>query len=639
MSPTSSVSPASSASPVSPASSASPVSPIIKLDKTKCKACYSCIRSCPVKAIHVQGNSVFPYIEESKCILCGHCIGVCAYNAITCSDSKKNVKRLLNSKEKVVAICAPSIAGEFDDITDYRKFVRMIRVLGFSYVTEMAFGVDIIAEKFRKLTHDEFNGKYYITSCCPSIVHLIEKIYPELIGNLTPYVSPVAACAVVARKLYGNDLKVVHIAPCVAAKKEVDRHTGLAKIDEVLTFRELRELFDEFNISETYSEFSDFDEPLGYKGSMYPISQGFLEATGLDISLLSENTITIDGKSSVRAIKQFLEHYNIIKHNFNIFICKGCIMGPGTSKGGEKYKRYALVKNYINKRLENFDVEKWRHQMDIHSDYKELNAVFTNKKYELPPPDEFEIKIALNRITKRNNNKEVNCSACGFATCKDLAYAIAQNTAIPEMCVTNIQIGNRETSHSSKKIAEELDMVKNELTTTKTTLDEVRELLYAKNEALSIFVRGLSSGIVFCDENLKIVESNLAFIEILGEDVKDIHDVIPYLIGADLKTLLPHILTTQFQFILNHDETQINRDVEIEGKWVNISIFQLIPQKLVGAVFRNLHSKEERPEEIIHRVTDVIEENLRQVQQIGFILGEGAAKTEKMLNSILKSYE
>jgi hypothetical protein len=102
---------------------------------------------------------------------------------------------------------------------------------------------------------------------------------------------------------------------------------------------------------------------------------------------------------------------------------------------------------------------------------------------------------------------------------------------------------------------------------------------------------------------------------------------------------LPPILTTQFQFILNHDESQISRDVEIEEKLINVSIFQLIQKKLVGAVFRNLHSKEERPEEIIHRVTDVIEENLRQVQQIGFILGEGAAKTEKMLNSIIKSYE
>ena len=612
---------------------------IVRLEKSKCKACYSCIRSCPVKAIHVRPNSVFPYIEENKCIYCGVCISACTYDAITCFDSTANVKQLLNSKEKVVAICAPSIAGEFDDITDYRKFVKMIRLLGFSYVTEMAFGVDIIAEKYRILTHDEFNGKYYITSCCPSIVALMEKIHPELISNLTPHVSPIAACAIVARKMYGANLKVVHITPCVAAKKEVDRYTDLARINGVITFKELRALFDEFNISETFSEYSDFDDPLGYKGSMYPISQGFLEATGLDVSLLKENTITVDGKSSVYAVKQFLEHYNIIKHNCSTFFCKGCIMGPGTSDKGEKYKRHALVKDYITRRLANFDVEKWRGYMDVHSHYPELNAAFTDKKVTIQPPDGFEIKIALNRITKRNNNIEVNCGACGFDTCKDLAYAIAQNTAIPEMCVTNAQIDNRESSHDFKKITEELDMVKDELKTTKTTLDETRELLHTKNEALSIFIRGLNTGIVFCDENLKIVESNLGFIEILGEDVKDIHDVIPYLIGADLRKLLPHVLVTQIQFVLNHDETHISKDVQFDDKWVNVSIFLLIQKKLVGAVFRNLHSKEERPEEIIHRVTEVIEENLRQVQQIGFILGEGAAKTGKMLNSIIKSYE
>jgi PAS domain-containing protein len=233
----------------------------------------------------------------------------------------------------------------------------------------------------------------------------------------------------------------------------------------------------------------------------------------------------------------------------------------------------------------------------------------------------------------------MNCGACGFDTCYNLACAIAQHTAIPEMCVTNAQINNRETSHVSKKLTEELEMVTGELKTTKTTLDEMKELLYAKNEALSIFIRGLNAGVVFCDENLKIAESNLGFIDILGEEVKEIHEVIPYLIGADLKTLLPPVLIAQFQFILNHDEAQISKDVEIDGKWINVSIFQLIQKKLVGALFRNLHSKEERPEEIIHRVTEVIEENLRQVQQIGFILGEGAAKTEKMLNSIIKSYE
>jgi hypothetical protein len=48
---------------------------------------------------------------------------------------------------------------------------------------------------------------------------------------------------------------------------------------------------------------------------------------------------------------------------------------------------------------------------------------------------------------------------------------------------------------------------------------------------------------------------------------------------------------------------------------------------------------EVRKEEVINRVTEVIEQNLDLVQQIAFLLGEGAAKTEKMLNSIIESHK
>jgi iron only hydrogenase large subunit-like protein len=194
---------------------------IIIWDRNKCKTCYSCIRACPVKAIHVKQNTVFPHFEEGRCTHCGHCISSCAYDAIKYYDSKKEVKEMLNSGVKVAAVCAPSIAGEFVDIADYRKFVKMIRYLGFYFVNEMSFGVDIIAAKFRELTAQNFNGKYFLTSHCPAAVELIEKIYPELIPNLVPYISPAAASALVIRKNHGKNVKVVHITPCVAAKNAI----------------------------------------------------------------------------------------------------------------------------------------------------------------------------------------------------------------------------------------------------------------------------------------------------------------------------------------------------------------------------------------------------------------------------------
>ncbi|MCK5774893.1 MAG: hypothetical protein KAH25_01895, partial [Bacteroidales bacterium] len=69
------------------------------------------------------------------------------------------------------------------------------------------------------------------------------------------------------------------------------------------------------------------------------------------------------------------------------------------------------------------------------------------------------------------------------------------------------------------------------------------------------------------------------------------------------------------------------------------SLFQIKDKEIVGAVFRNLKAPEIQKEQVVERVTEVIDKNLEMVQKIGFLLGEGAAETEQMLNSILESYK
>jgi hypothetical protein len=60
---------------------------------------------------------------------------------------------------------------------------------------------------------------------------------------------------------------------------------------------------------------------------------------------------------------------------------------------------------------------------------------------------------------------------------------------------------------------------------------------------------------------------------------------------------------------------------------------------MCGAIIRDLYSPEVQGEEVISRVSEVIDKNLEMVQQIGFLLGEGASETEQMLNSIIESYK
>jgi hypothetical protein len=52
-----------------------------------------------------------------------------------------------------------------------------------------------------------------------------------------------------------------------------------------------------------------------------------------------------------------------------------------------------------------------------------------------------------------------------------------------------------------------------------------------------------------------------------------------------------------------------------------------------------MYVPEVRKEQIITRLSEVIDENFDMVQKIAYLLGEGASKTELMLNSVIDSYK
>lgn len=242
---------------------------VIYIDDMKCRNSYSCIRVCPVNAIEVRSDRQHPAIIDSRCIGCGLCYVSCSPRAIEFRDSRKTVKDLLDGDRKTAALIAPSIASEFEDITDYRKFVGMVRSLGFDYVYEDSFGVDLIAAKYAKL-FEESAGKYYITANCPAIVKLIERHYPGLVPNLAPFVSPMLATAMVVKDIHKGDIATVFIGPCIDAKDEALSHDEGKLVEGVLTFIELRRMFDEMKIQERQVTMSEFDPPFGKLGCALP---------------------------------------------------------------------------------------------------------------------------------------------------------------------------------------------------------------------------------------------------------------------------------------------------------------------------------------------------------------------------------
>jgi Na+-translocating ferredoxin:NAD+ oxidoreductase RNF subunit RnfB len=611
--------------------------PIFYINDQKCRNSYSCVRVCPVNAIEVRAQKDHPYIIPARCIGCGLCFIACTPRAVEYRDSKEEAKKLLASDRKTVALVAPSIASEFDDITDYRKFVGMLRLLGFDYIHENSFGVDLIAAEYAKL-FNKAEGKYYMTANCPAIVKLIEKYHPELVPNLAPLVSPMIATAMVVKKIYGEEVATIYIGPCIDNKDEALMYREGKLVDSILTFIELRQLFDEFDIQERVVKMSEFDPPYGNWGALYPLPAGILQAAGIKRDIAVSGVITAAGREDVfEGINDFEKFIDTIHHHFNFFFCHGCLLGPGMERHTERFRRRALVRLYAEKRVNKLDKAQW--QKDIVRWSKlDFSRTFTPNDQRIPEPPEEAIREVLKIIGRENPDSELDCGACGYQSCRQFASTVAKGLAIPEMChsfnLRNKQEYIETLRQTNKKLAE----TKSALKESEELAMKEKEIAQSASDMMNNMLEKLPTGVVIVDNNLKILHSNLSFINIIGEDAKAISDIIPGLAGADLKTLMPFNVYNMFTFVLKENEPVVSKDIHFEDSMLNISIFPIKKNKMCGAILRDLYSPEVQGEEVTNRVSEVIDKNLEMVQKIGFLLGEGASETEQMLNSIIESY-
>ncbi|MEJ5303579.1 MAG: 4Fe-4S binding protein [Bacteroidales bacterium] len=393
--------------------------------KDRCRVCYTCVRECPVKAIRIINGQA--EVVSERCIGCGNCVKVCSQGAKIYLQSKFEVYELLESHEKIAALVAPSFPAEFEEIDDYRILVGMIRALGFSYVFEVGFGADMVAREYNRL-FEEHPDIGYISSDCPATTFYIRHYYPHLVSRLAPIVSPMVAMTRIVRTAYSPELKVIFIGPCVAKKAES------IEVDEAITFQELRDLFIERNIRADMVTPSEFDPPRAGKGGIFPVSRGLLQTTNIREDVTEVNIVVAEGKESFKeAVKEF-DSGLINTHHLELLCCKGCIMGPGMSKNGERYARRTRVARYVKQKLSPESLREWEANVEKFSNV-DFRTTFTPEDRRQPLPTPAQIEEVLKSMGKISPRDHLNCGACGYDTCSDHAVAIALGYAEPEMCL------------------------------------------------------------------------------------------------------------------------------------------------------------------------------------------------------------
>lgn len=257
-------------------------------------------------------------------------------------------------------------------------------------------------------------------------------------------------------------------------------------------------------------------------------------------------------------------------------------MGPGMSPGGKKFLRRSEVIHYVNKRLRGIDLVNWHEQIERFS-HLDFGRKFNSQDRRMPYPAENEIRRVLNDMGKSKTEDQLGCGACGYPSCREFAVAHLQGLTNYEMCYTY-------TIQKLHTFISKVNAANDKLKRTKEALKESEEKARTGEthaleaaEITTAMLDKISAGVVLVDENLRVIESNRAFISMVGEDAQTINELIPGLKGAELASLVPFYRL--FATVLQSGQDLLNRDTPYGESILNISVFTIKKQKVVAALF------------------------------------------------------
>lgn len=564
----------------------------IYTEETECQDCYKCVRHCPVKSIKVKDGHA--QIMTEHCVLCGTCVQVCPVGAKKIRNDLGRAKRLVKTHERVFLSLAPSFVSEFPGITT-AQLVKAIEKLGFEGVSETALGAhEVSRHTIKLLNKNEGNQDIFISSACPTMVEYIKKYQPAYSNYIAESLSPLQTHCQLLRQEYGDDIAVIFAGPCISKKREADLRPDLLNL--AISFEDLRVWLKSEMIepSELHTEENNCFIPRGSKdGALYPSEGGMIRSIKHQLGEAPKGKML--SFSDIHCMDEILTGLDELKGKGPLFLellaCKGgCINGPATEKHLGAAVKQCLVNDYARSL----------------KDQKESESLYCDDityTRNIEPPDAVEyteekIQKALRQIGKYDREDEKNCGACGYSTCRDYARATLDGRAEKDMCISYL-----------KKLSEK------------------------KSDAL---IKTMPSGVVIVDKHMKILECNSAFAELMGPETEAAYSARPGMKGAVLEKILP--FSAVFQGAISTEGSLARQTFQVGDKILEGSVFSIEKDQAVGGIFQDVTSPQVQKERIIRQAKQVMEKSIQSVQQIAFLLGENAAESEVMLNTIIESF-
>ena len=402
----------------------------VLLDSDKCTGCTTCLKHCPTEAIRIKDGRAA--INNERCIDCGECIRVCPHKAKKAVCSKLESMNCFKFK---IALPAPTIYGQFDNLEDIDYVLDGLLKIGFDDVYEVSKAAELVSAYTRLYLKTDCVKKPAISSACPVVLRLIGLRYPSLNDNIIHMLPPMEVAAKLAREralknnpdLSPDDIGICFITPCPAKASYVKN--GFAdyksQVDEVVSIKDIY-----FQLINAMKKDSDIKSLL--ESGMIGI--GWASSGGEATAIFNDKYLAADGIENVNRVLDQVENGNIPPLEFiELNACTGgCVGGVLTIQNPYIAKaRLQTLRRYlpVSQNFLNGDETQYIPDSYIFNELPEYQPI---TRLSDSMAESMRMMADIQKL--KGELPGIDCGACGAPTCRSFAEDIVKGNSSINSC-------------------------------------------------------------------------------------------------------------------------------------------------------------------------------------------------------------